>query len=122
MRRIKMIVVIAVLALAIFAGWQVGSVEVANLELQEDMHDLASSQSSFRFGNTSTRSDDDFREAVIRKAKSYDIELKPEQVTVQRAESGNAQLYLAADYSVPVNVAQYSFVLHFTPSSTKRSF
>ncbi len=119
-RKIKVLVITAVFALALVVGWRVGSCEMKNIELQDDLHDLAS-QSSFRFGNSPGRSDDDFRDAVIRRAKDYGIELNSSQVTVQRPESGTT-MYLAADYSVPVNLPRFSFVLHFTPSSTKNIF
>jgi len=121
MRRIKIIIIVAVLALFAVAGWRVASSEVANYELQEDLHYMAD-QSSFRFGNTaSTLSDEDYREAVIRKANEYDIILKPSPVTVRRPDTGTT-MYLAADYSVPVNLPRYSFVLHFTPASDKKAF
>ncbi len=116
MRRIKIILVLAVLAFAILGGWRVGSTEVANMEFQEDLHDLAS-QHSFRFGNTPPKSEDELREDVIRKAREYDINLTPEQVTVRTSPT-----FLAADYSVPVNLPRVSFTLHFTPSSDKSTF
>ena len=122
MRRIKIIVVVAALAFTIVGGWRIGAVELANLELQEDMHDLAA-QAGAHIGYTTLRTDDDFRDAVIRKAKEYNIELAPHQVTVQRnGPEMTSPMYLAADYSVPVNLPQYSFTMHFTPSSTKKSF
>ena len=122
MHTIKRIFVLAIVGLGIFAGWRVGSAELANYELQEDLHELASSQSSFRFGNVS-QSDDDVRAAVIRKAMSYGIDLQPEQVTVRHSDDrANAPLYLAAHYSVPVSVADYSFVLSFSPSSADQGF
>jgi hypothetical protein len=31
-------------------------------------------------------------------------------------------MYFAADYSVPVKLPRYSFVLHFTPASDKKAF
>ena len=38
--------------------------------------------------------------------------------TVRRTDSGEtSSLYLAADYTAPVNLAFFSFNLHFTPSS-----
>lgn len=121
MRRLKSLVVLTIVAVTVLGGWRVGSVELANLELQQDLHDLTS-QSSFRFGNT-TRTDDDVRDAVIRKAMARGIELQPNQVTIQHPDDRpNAPLYLAADYSVPVDVADYSFVLHFQPSSDKTTF
>lgn len=122
MRRINIIVVLAVLAFAAVAGWQVGSCELANLQLQEDLHDLASGTSA-RYGYTAPRSADAFRDVVIDKAREHGIELEGSQVTVQQSGEGlNTTTYLAADYSVPVNLARFSFVLHFTPSSTKKAF
>ena len=120
MKRVKQFVVIAVLAFAALGGWQVGTREVANLELQEDMQDMVS-QKSFRFGSGQPKSEDEMREAVIRKAHEYDIDLTPEQVTV-RAQGGAAPMFIAADYDVPVNLPRFSFTLHFNPSSEKRAF
>lgn len=116
MKRLRMILILAVLMFAILGGWRVGSTEVANLEFQEDLRDIAT-HSSFRFGNSPPRSEDELRDAVIRKAKEYDINLTPEQVTVRTSPT-----YLAADYSVPVNLPRLSFTLHFTPSSDKTTF
>lgn len=116
MKRLKTIFVLAVLVFAILGGWRVGSSEVSNLQFQEDLHDLAS-QRSFRFGNTPPKSEDELREAVISKARQYDINLTPEQVTVRTSPT-----YLAAEYSVPVNLPRVSFTLHFTPSSEKTTF
>lgn len=122
MRKINIIVVLAVLVFVALGGWQVGSCEVANLEFQEDLHDLASGTSA-RYGYIPPRSDDSYREAVINKASEHGIELEASQVTVEQSGAGvNASTYLAADYSVPVSLARFSFVLHFTPSSTKTAF
>ncbi len=121
MRRIKMVVVTAIFVLAMVGGWRVGADEVANLELQEDLHDLAT-QSANTVRYTPPRSDDEYRDAVIRKAKEHGIQLQPNQVTVQRTTSGGTPaVYLGADYEVPVDLAGWSFSMHFTPSSTKNS-
>src|SRR5512138_1586484 len=99
MRRLKTIVVVAALALGVMAGWKVGWYEVANLELQEDMRDLAT-DAGFKYAVS--RSDDELRSAVIRKARGYDLDLKPSQVTVQHRSSGDVStIYIAADYSEP---------------------
>jgi hypothetical protein len=121
MRRLKVILGIAVLAFAALGGWRVGTCEVANLEFQQDLQDLASAK-SFRYGNTVVKSEDEMREAVVRKASEHDIQLAPEQVTVRPPAPGANSMYLAADYSVPVNLAQFSFTLHFTPSSENSMF
>ncbi len=123
MKRIKTLLIISVLALAALAGWKVGACELANVELQEDMLDLATGVGGYSKYATAPRSDDDFRDAVIRDAREHDIQLQPSQVTVRRTGSGqNAPLYLAADYQVPVDVLGYAFVLHFNPSSEQKVF
>ena len=121
MKRVRNLAVVAALTFGVLAGWKVGWYEVANQELQQDMHDLAT-DTGFQYAIK--RSDDDLRNIVISKAHGYDIELKESQVTVQHKGSGDVStVYLAADYSEPVNLpGGYTFVLHFTPSSTKSTF
>ena len=122
MKKIKNIVMAAALALAVLVGWKAGSSELANMELQEDMQDLASGVGAYT-KYAVVRSDEDLRQAVIRKAEDHDIALTPDEVTVQhRGDGANPTTYLAADYRVPVTLPGYSFVLHFTPSSTKKMF
>lgn len=102
-----------------FAGWQIGSCEIANLELQTDLHDI-SIQLASRVGMEAPNSDQDLRNAVIRRAEEHGIHLEPEQVTVQHVGSGNTEaIYLAAEYGAGVKLPGYSFTLHFSPSSTK---
>jgi hypothetical protein len=120
MQTVKIILGIAVLVLAGMAGWQIGACEIANMNLQEEMRDMAS-QAGSRIGFITPSSDEDMSRAVIGKAKEHGIELKPAQVTVRRTISGETStLYLAADYTVPVNLAFFSFSLHFTPSSDRK--
>ena len=121
MKRIKVIVVVTVLAFAAMGGWRVGTCEVANLEFQQDLQDLASPR-SFRYGNSPPKSEDEMRAAVIRKASEYDIRLAPDQVTVRAPAPGTNSMFLAADYDVAVNMPQFSFTLHFNPSSEKSVF
>jgi hypothetical protein len=122
MRGIKFIGLAAVIGFVVVAGWQVGSREVANYQLQEDLHDMAS-QLGARIGFNAPRSDDDYRELVMRKATEYHIDLQAHQVTVQRTDAGKetATIYLAVDYVAPVNLPGFSWGLHLTASSTKKS-
>jgi hypothetical protein len=115
--RIRIVAGLLVLILTVIACWQTAACELANVELRDDLHDLAS-QVSARIGLVDFDTDNDFRDAVIRKAEQYDIYLRPEQITVRR--SGTLKepiIYLAADYKARVRVLGYSFTLHFTPSS-----
>lgn len=103
-------------------GWQIAAAVLANIELRDDMQDLAS-QLSLHVGLPAPLSDDDFRAAVVSRAKRYDISLETDQVTVQRAGSGPyATIYLRASYIVPIHIAGYIFDMRFTPESGKRLF
>jgi hypothetical protein len=120
MRRIAIILGIAVLVLATLAGWRIGACELANMNFQDDLHDLAS-QVGTHIGFAAPISDEEMALSVIHKAKERGIDLQPNQVTVRRTSSGETStLYLAADYTVPVNLAFFSFNLHFAPSSDKK--
>lgn len=122
MKRIKTLALLAVLAFAGLGGWKVGLCEFDNMQLQADMLDLASGVGSYSSYST-PRSDEDFRQAVIRKALEHDIQLQPAQVMVRRSTSGTTStMYLAATYTEPVNLPYYSFELHFHPTSEKRVF
>jgi hypothetical protein len=119
MGKVKLILGLAVLAVAIIAGWQIGSCEVANLALREDLRDIAA-QTGAHIGLNSFNTDEDFRNAVIREAQMHGIQLGPEQVTVERTGTVQAPIiYLAADYKVPVKLPGFSFTLHFHPSTAK---
>ncbi len=119
MRKVIFILGIIVLVLAGNAGWQIGSCELANIELQDDMRDIAA-QTGSRIGLAQISSDEDLRNAVIRKAYQHDIKLRPEQVRVERYGHGeSATISLTANYKVQVNLPGWTFTLHFTPSSRR---
>lgn len=115
----KIILGSAVLGLAVIAGWQIGSSELANLELQGDLRDVAA-QVGTRIGLDAQSTEEELRNVVIRKAQQHDIQLDPGQVTVIRTGTGESSVvYLAADYKARVNLLGYSLALHFTPSSKR---
>jgi hypothetical protein len=121
-RKVTISLGIAVFVVIVIVGWQIGSCELANMELQDDMQDLAS-QAGAHIGFVEPRSDEDLRRAVMRKAKEHDIDLDPEQVSVQRSGSaGTSTVYLAADYTAPVKLPGGFFTLHFKPSAGKKMF
>ncbi|HZC24687.1 MAG TPA: hypothetical protein VE866_15205 [Candidatus Binatia bacterium] len=120
MRRIKILLAAVVLFLAIALGWSVCAAEIANVNLQEEMRDLAA-QGGAQIGLVAPSTDDDVRNTVASKAQAHGIALKPEQVTVNRTVSGEkSQLHIAAHYTVSVNCWLFSLNLHFAPSSDKR--
>ena len=122
MKRIKTLLLVAVLAYAGLAAWKAGSCELQNLQLQQDMLDL-SKQAGVYTNYSTLRSDDDFRDAVIHKAQDHEIRLDASQVVVRHTGSGGAaKMYLAATYTEPVDLPGLSFELHFHPTSENKLF
>jgi len=119
MKKIKLIVGLAVVALTGSAAWQVATWEIASTNLQDDLRDMGT-QAGTHIGVVAPNSYEEMNRAVIRKAKEHGVELSPAQITVRRIGSGErTTFYLAADYIAPVNLGLFSFHLHFTPSSDK---
>jgi len=68
-----------------------------------------------------TRTEEDVRNSVIKRARNYDIELTAKQVHVTRTGSyGNGTLTIEAEYSVPVEFPGYTTNLEFHPSSNNK--
>ncbi len=103
---------------AIYAGFQIIPPELTNYSFQDDLRTVAMTG-----GANPRTTDQELVESVIKRAQEHQIMLTPENVTVQRiGQPGSLAVYVAADYSVPVNLPGYSFNLHFTPSSGNKSF
>jgi len=120
MKKIKIVLGLATFYLLFSAGWQIGACELANIELKDDLQDMAS-RLGMPIGSSDIATDGDLRDTVLRKAAQYGIGLSPNQVTVLRDGYGkNAVLYFEADYSVPINLPGYSFEMYFNPSSGKK--
>lgn len=119
MKQVKVIFGLAVFVLAASAAWQVAAWEIANTNLQDDLRDMGM-QAGTHIGVVAPIPDEEMTRAIIRKAKEHGVELSPAQITVRRVGSGQTTtFYIAADYTVPVNLVLFSFRLHFTPSSDK---
>ena len=107
-----------VIIAAIYAGFQIIPPELTNYSFTDDLRNEA-----MVGGANPHTTDQELVNVVIKKAAEHQIVLKPENVTVQRIGTpGLNAVYLAADYSVPVNLPGYSFDLHFTPTSGNKGF
>lgn len=114
-RKVTVIVGVIVVALAAPVCWQLVSCEVANSQLQEDLRDLAS-QNAARLGLSPANTDEDFRDAVVQKAREHGIQLQPGQVTVQRVGTEDAPaVNLDVDYKVSIGLPGFAFTFHFNP-------
>jgi|ERR1700730_7000441 hypothetical protein len=97
----------------VVALFEVAPPLMANYSFQDDLRTVALMDS----GNLQ-KTEDDVRNDVIRKAKEHELPVSPKQVTVQRINTpGLSAVYVAADYSVTVNLPGYSFDMHFNPNS-----
>ena len=118
MGTVKAIVGILVIVACIYALFQVVPPELANYSFQDDLKNVA-----MMGGSNPHISDQELTDQVVKKALDHQITLAPESVTVTRIGTpGSPAVYVAADYSVPVNLPGYSFTLHFTPSSGNKGF
>jgi hypothetical protein len=106
---------IAAVVLGIF---QVVPPIMANYSFEDDLKTVA-----LMDGANFQKTDEDVRNDVLRKAKEHDLPITPKQVVVQRINTpGLAAVYVAADYSVTVNLPGYAFDMHFTPTSGNKGF
>jgi hypothetical protein len=113
----KYVFAIAIVGALIWAGWQIADPEISNVLFQDDLHDAAA-QLGLKTGMYAPSSDDELRLSLVRDAWRRDIALDPKQITIRRSGSGvNQTIEISVDYSVPVNLVVYSFVLHFNPTS-----
>jgi hypothetical protein len=102
-----------VVILVVVALFQVAPPIMANFSFQDDLRQVAMMD-----GAAYQKTDDDVRNDVMRKVREHDLPIDPKQVTVQRISTpGLAAVYVAADYTVTVNLPGYSFDMHFNPSS-----
>ncbi len=118
MGTVKAILGFLVIIACVYAGFQIIPPELSNYSFQDDLRNVA-----MMGGSNPHTTDQELVESVIRKARDHQIALAPESVTVQRIGTpGSPAVYVAAEYSVPVNLPGYSFTLHFNPSSGNKGF
>lgn len=108
---------LAIIAL-IYCGFQIIPPELTNYSFTDDLKNVA-----MVGGANPHQTDQELIDAVMKKAQEHEISLSPDHVTVQRIGTpGAPAVYIAADYTVPVTLPGYSFMMHFTPSSGNKGF
>jgi len=113
MGTIKAIGGLLAILLVVYACFQIAPPLMANYSFEDDLKTVALVDS----GNLQ-KTDDDIRKDVMQKVREQNLPIDPKQVTVQRINTpGLSAVYVAADYSVTVNLPFYSFDMHFTPNS-----
>jgi hypothetical protein len=118
MGTVKAIVGFLVIIAVIYCLFQVAPPVLANYSFQDDIKSVA-----MMGGSNPHTTDQELIDQVVKKALDHQITLAPESVTVQRIGSvGSPAVYVAADYSVPIDLPGYSFAMHFNPSSGNKGF
>lgn len=98
--------------------FQIAPPLLSNYSFQDDLRNVA-----MLAGANPHETDEDIRNDVVRKAKDRGLPIEAKQVTIERINTpGSPGAYVAADYSVTVNLPGYSFDMHFSPSSGNRGF
>jgi hypothetical protein len=106
------------IAAVVVGLFQVAPPMLANYSFADDLKTVAMMDSA-----NLQKTDEDVRNDVARKAKEHDLPIAPNQITVQRINSpGLSAVYVAADYSVTINLPGYSFDMHFDPNSGNKGF
>lgn len=118
MGALKAIIGMVAIIGVIYCAFQIIPPELTNYSFTDDLRNIA-----MVGGSNPHQTDQDLIDAVVKKAREHEIALAPEHVTIQRIGTpGAPAVYVSADYSVPVSLPGYSFVLHFTPSSGNKGF
>lgn len=115
MPTLKMIAGLAVMVAMVVVGVKVIPVYFANYQLEDAIKNEAL-QSTY-----STRTPDDIRDAVIKRAHECDIPLTAKQVHVARTGvNGNGSLIIEVSYTATIDLPGYSTTVEFNPSTKNK--
>lgn len=113
---------LTLLAACIAIGWQVGMAELKNVEFHSDLRDIAA-EGGVNIGLNSPKTEDEIRAEIINTAAGYDLQVRPDQVKLERIMYGPHNIYvrynLAVKYTVRLNLLFSSFNLYFAQTIAK---
>ncbi len=113
MKTIKLVFSLGVLALLIYSGWQVVPPYFYSFQFQ-DAIDNEARISSY----TNSRTEDDIKNSVLKKAQDLEIPLTAEGIQVQRLP--NNVIYIETHYTVHVDLPGYPLDLQFKAASKNK--
>jgi hypothetical protein len=119
MKTVLLVATLGLIGAVVVAAYQVGSVYLANIELQSDLKDL-SSLTGTRIGLVDPRSSAEIRDQLIEHAAQHGIPLEPEQVDVERnGEGKDGTISIATACDTNMNVFGVRWIIHFTAASPR---
>ena len=110
--RLKGIIIVVMMVLAIYTAWKVVPVYVNEYQLSDKMQEQA------RYAVVNRYSEDQIRENVFKVIQDLDIPAKREDIKVV---SNNSVVKISLEYSVPVDVLMYHTDIHFSPNSEDKA-
>ena len=119
MRKLILIVILALFVIAVAIGWQLAAIYVDNVELHDDLKD-AGAQNGVNIGLNAPKTEDEMRKEVIATAAEHGMRLQPDQITLKKyTEPSTAQVWydITVDYTARINLLVYSYKIHFVQSN-----
>ena len=110
--RFKSILVLAIMAGAIYAGIKMVPPYVAEYQLADKMQEQA------RFAVVNHYPEEQIRDSIFKVVKDLEIPVKREDIKITATQD---VVRIACDYTVPVDLLVYQMNLHFTPSSENKN-
>lgn len=110
--RLKGIIIVVMVVLAIYTVWKVVPVYVNEYQLSDKMQEQA------RYAVVNRYTEDQIRENVFKVIQDLDIPAKREDIKVV---SNNSVVKISLEYSVPVEVLMYHTDIHFSPNSEDKA-
>jgi len=111
MDRLKALIGILMVVAAFYAAWMMLPPYINNYQFQDDI------QNEALINSYSSKSEQDIRNTLAKKASDYGIPLKAEQINVLR---NGAELSIWADYTVHIDFPGFPVDLKFHPATKNR--
>jgi hypothetical protein len=115
MGRIKKSVSLVVFLVAVYMGWTLIPIYLANYQFQDSIATIA----KFAGSGVVPRTDDQIREDVLKRAKELDLPVTPEAIKISHEGS---QAEISTDYTVVVDLINgKKLTLQFNPTSRDKA-
>lgn len=111
MARLKSLIGLLIVVAGVYVAWQIFPPYYNNFQFQDTI------ESEARLNSYNTKSEQEIKELIMKKARELEIPLASDQLTVRR--SGN-EVSISAEYSVHVDLPVYPLDLKFAPSSKNK--
>jgi hypothetical protein len=115
MGTLKLILVLGMLGLGVYVCAEIIPPYFANYQFQDSLETEA------KLSTYSTKSEENIRDSIFRKAQDLEIPITKEQIKVQRAGTqGTGSVYIGTEYTVHVDLPGYPLDLQFHPETKNK--